>query len=58
MKAVKALRDIVRADPSILSLRGVTMGVQLAQADASIAVREGVLDLLGGYLASRPAFLA
>ena len=56
-KAVKALRDVVKADPATLCLSGVKASVQHALRDPSIAVREGTLDLLGQYLASRPEFV-
>ena len=51
-KAIKALRDIVKAEPAVLSLRIVIGGVKLALGDPSTSVREGVLDLLGNFLAT------
>jgi hypothetical protein len=55
VKAIRALREVVKADPATLSLRAVTGSVQAALADPSIAVREGVLDLLGTHRANAPS---
>ena len=56
-KAIKALREIVKAEPETLAYRGVQQAVQAAMQDPSIAVREGTLDLLGNFLTARPEFL-
>ena len=57
LKMIKALREIVRADPRTLSYRGVQQTLQMAMQDPSNAVRERTLDLLGTFLTARPEFV-
>eukprot|EP00900_Chrysochromulina_parva_P013343 jgi/Chrpa1/22009/Chrysochromulina_OHIO_Genome00012559-RA len=57
-RALKALREVIKADPSVLSLKGVAQTVQgRLRDDSSIAVRESVLDLLGEYLRLKPELI-
>ena len=56
-KAIKALSGPVGADPAILQLAAVTVGVHRALNDPSISVREATLDLVGQYIAQRPEFV-
>ena len=49
---------MIKADPSVLSLKGVAQTVQgRLRDDSSIAVRESVLDLLGEYLRLKPELI-
>jgi len=54
-KALRALGQVVLADPDILSLTNVRQQVELRISDLSPAVREAAIDLVSKHVASDPS---
>jgi cohesin loading factor subunit SCC2 len=53
-KALRALGQIIVADPDILSLTNVQQQVALRVSDPSAAVREAAIELVSKHIASDP----
>ena len=56
-KAMKCLTQIVEADPAVLGLTRMQMGVNHSFLDSSTSVREAAVDLVGKFVLSRPELI-
>lgn len=56
-KAMKCLTMIVDADPSVLGIYDMQVGVKYSFHDHSTSVREAAVDLIGKFVLSRPELI-
>lgn len=56
-KAMKCLTMIVEADPSVLGIGDMQIGVNHSFLDHSTSVREAAVDLVGKFVLSRPELI-
>lgn len=56
-KAIKCLTMVVEADPSVLGMKSMQMGVRVSFLDHATSVREAAVDLVGKFVLSRPELI-